>query len=328
VVGHPAFSSLPDDAGVVGCLIANRYLIEEPCERTDASAIYRARHLHAGQIVLLRVLDGRAIVNHERCHDALALAERAGALPSPHVARTLDVGVVAERWPFVVSEYTKGRTLAGTIRREGPLPLRRLLPIARAVAGALSVAHAAGLLHGELLASGVWVESPSGRPDWVRLLDFGIQDLREPGVRASASGVYRNSAFTGAAAFSTAELRSDIQALGLLLYELASGPAVASRSSDLAELLDSRCSEPAWGGERALARGFARVVERCLSFVPEAGYRSMGAVCRDLGALAEAEFALHRATSERRPPPVTAIHAPARRARVALGGPKVIVRGG
>jgi serine/threonine protein kinase len=311
----------------MGRVIADRYLIEEVCERTYGSAIYRARHLLVEQTVLLRVLGERTHIAHERCSDALAVAERAGALPSPHVARTLDVGVVADRWPFVVSEYTKGRTLAAIVEREGPFALRRILPIAAALASVLALAHGAGLLHGALPASGIWIESPSGRPEWVRLLDFGVTELLEPRIGSAQSGVYRSTALSDAApSISPAAIRSDMQALGSLFHELALGSRAASRSSSLAELLDARFAGSVWATERALLRSFARIVERCLTRAPESAYRSMLEVCRDLEALTEATAAIGGTRAEWQPP-VTAIHAPARRARVALGGPKVIVRG-
>jgi serine/threonine protein kinase len=326
-VGHPAYSSLPDDAGVVGRLVANRYLIEEACERSPVSAIYRARHLLDGSAVLLRVLGGHPRFSHGHCRDALGLAERASSLPSPHVARTLDVGVVAERWPFIVSEYTKGRTLAAVLEHEGPFALRRLVPIARVIASTMAMAHGAGVLHGELRPCGIWLESPSGRPEWVRLLDFGIRLLRDRAVEASHSGVYRSTSLMDATPISQAAVQSEVQALGSLLHELLLGSKGIPGANDLAGLLDARGARAAWAGDRELVRSFAKIVSRCLTSVPEAAYRSMGEVCRDLEILAQALSRIPPGPAERRPP-VTVIHAPARRAHVALGGPKVIVRGG
>lgn len=338
-VGHPAFQSLPDDAGVVGRLVANRYLIEEPCERTATSAIYRARHLRLDRSVLLRLLPERAPITIDHCRSALFVAERAAALPTPHVARTLDVGVVAERWPFVVSEYSRGQTLAGLLDQQGPLCLARALPIARVLANVLALAHASGVRHGELPPTGIWIESPSGRPEWVRLLDFGVRELPEPPLETSQSGVFRSSAWRSqpGAPFSPEAVRFDLRALGATLRQLTLGSnGAAAGPGDIAGLLDARFAGAAWGGERALVRGFAMIVERCLFAMPDGAYRSMEEASRDLETLAETSAALHRATPaprapvapERRPPVITTIHAPARRARVAIGGPKVIVRGG
>jgi serine/threonine protein kinase len=254
----------------------------------------------------------------------LELAERAGALASPHVARTLDVGVVAERWPFIVSEYTRGQTLAAIIEREGPLAVRRVLPMARALAGVLDLAHGSGLLHGDLPPCGIWVESPNGRAEWIRLLDYGVRELREAPVETSQSGVYRSSSFSGGSSVTPAAARSDVQALGALLQAMVLGSDVAIRWGGRGSL-SPHLDRPAPGKDHELARAFAAVVERCLSHSPETAYRSMGEVSHELDGLAEVASGRARRDS---PPPVTVIHAPARRARIALGGPKVIVRGG
>jgi serine/threonine protein kinase len=336
-VRHAALHSLPDDSSVVGRLVANRYLIEAPCERTAASAIYRARHLVTDRTVLLRLLPERSLVTYEHCRSALAIAERAAALPTSHVARTLDVGVVAERWPFVVSEYSRGQTLACWLEQRGPLALARVLPIARVLASVLAMAHASGVMHGQLAPSGIWVESPSGRPEWVRLLDFGVRELPEPALETSRSGVFQSSACRPppGAPFSPDAVRFDLRALGMALRELTLGSNVATGTRHVADLLDAPFAGSGWDGERALMRAFAMVVERCLAPSPGGAYRSMAEASRDLETLAETAAALHRATAAPRAPaalvarpPVTTIHAPARRARVALGGPKVIVRGG
>jgi serine/threonine protein kinase len=319
---------LPDDGGVVGRLVANRYLIEEPCERTATSAIYRARQLGTERSVLLRVLPERTRLTRERCRGALALAERAAALPSPHIARTLDVGVVAERWPFLVFEYSKGRTLAAGLVADGPLALRRIVPIARQLASVLGMAHAARVRHGDLRLDGVWVESLSGRPDWVRMFDFGVSELPEDAVETSRSGVFQRSTRRPepGAAFSREAVGWDLQSLGSALYELALGSALGARSQDVGALLESKLPGLALGGERALVRGLGTVIERCSSALQVNGYQAMEDVSRDLEILAQTAAAIGPRSIERRPP-VTAIHAPARRAQVALGGPKVIVRG-
>lgn len=320
--------SLPDDCGVVGRLVANRYLIEEPCERTATSAIYRARQLGTERTVLLRVLPERSRLTRERCRGALCLAERAASLPSPHIARTLDVGVVAERWPFLVFEYSKGRTLAAGLLEDGPLPLRRIVPLARQLAGVLGTAHASRVRHGDLRLDGVWVESLSGRPDWVRMFDFGVSELPEDVAQTSRSGVFQRATRRPepGAAFSRDAVGWDLQSFGAALYELALGSVLGPAPSDAATLLEAKLSGLGWGAERALARGFGTIVERCSRPMQGNGYHAMEDVGRDLDILAQTAATIGPRSTERRPP-VTAIHAPPRRAQVTLGGPKVIVRG-
>jgi serine/threonine protein kinase len=273
------------------------------------------------------VLPERGEVSRARCRDALSLAERAAALATPHVARTLDVGVVAERWPFVVSEFSRGKTLAAVLAEQGPLGLGRVLPIAHQLASVLAMAHAARVRHGDLSLSGVWVESPSGRPDWVRMLDFGVCELpvNELGS-TSQSGVFPSSFRRPEAgsAFSDEAVRWDLRAFGAALYELALGSAPRT-SSDLAPAFEAQLGASGGAG-RDVARSLSRLVERCLASQPEVAYRAMDDACHDLEGLAQM-LAAPRPRAAVSGPPVTSVHAPARRVRVAVGGPKVIVRG-
>lgn len=325
-MGHPALSSsLPDDAAVIGRVIANRYLIETPCERTQHGSIYRAQYLMTDRTVLLRVLPARAGLTRHGCRDALAIAERAAALASPHVARTLDVGAVADRWPFVVSEYSKGRTLAALVAGAGGLGVLRALAIGRQLASTFALAHLARLTHGPLRLDGIWAEAPGGRPEWVRLLDFGLAELDEASFERAESGVYpsgmRDATGDG---FTRRTAQSDVQSLGASLYEIATG-AAATWASNASAAFDARCDGSGWSGERALARGLALVVERCLGLAPGRRYETMAELADELEALADTATALRSPSAPIGP--VTAVHAPPRRASVALGGPKVIVQG-
>ena len=316
---------MPEDDAVVGRVIANRYLIEAPCERTQHGSIYRAQYLMTDRTVLLRVLPAREGLTRQACRGALSIAERAAGLASPHVARTLDVGAVAERWPFVVSEYSKGKTLAALIAGEGALGVHRALAIGRQLSSALGLAHLARLSHGPLRLDGIWAESPGGRPEWVRLLDFGLSELDEAGFERTDSGVFPTSVGQSSDdGFSPRVVQTDLQALGAVLYELATGTP-PSWSMNTSAALDACCSGSGWSGERALARGLALTVERCLGLAPGRRYEAMGELCEELESLADTASALRAAPVPTGP--VTAVHAPARRASVALGGPKVIVRG-
>ncbi|HTV23403.1 MAG TPA: hypothetical protein VMG12_32160, partial [Polyangiaceae bacterium] len=225
------------------------------------------------------------------------------------------------------SEYSRGKTLAVVLAQQGPLGLRRVLPIARQLASVLVLAHSARVRHGDLTLSGIWVESPLGRPDWIRMLDFGLCELPPTDGPTAQSGVFQ-SPFRrpeAGSVFCADAVRWDTKCFGSALYELALGSPPRS-TANVSAAFEAQLPDLGRGAERALVRSFAKLVERCLVPVPEVAYRGMDEVFRDLEALTQAlEAAGARALEAR--VPVTSIHAPARRARVAVGGPKVIVRG-
>jgi serine/threonine protein kinase len=321
-------ASLPNDRAILGRVIANRYLVEGPCERTLASASYRAHHIGLERAVLVRVLPERQGTTQGACRRALAIAERVSALPDPHLGRTLDVGLVLGRYPFVVYEYSKGRSLAALLEETGPFASERAIRLGRQLASALETAHEAGVLHGSLCLDNLWLESLVCRPEWLRVLGFGLAELPDAERDSASSGVFPSSAgrATGTAGqLPRLRLRADIYAFGLCLYQLASGSLPAwpgPAGSDL-----GAGGALPWTGQRAVARGLSLLIQRCLYREPQGAYQSLNEVNRDLERLESSAGAL-ASDPPRSRPPVTAVHAPAPRARVAVGQPKVIVKGG
>ena len=318
---------LPNDRVVLGRLIANRYLVEGLCERTPHCASYRAYHLGTDRSVLLRILPDRSGATQEACRRALSIAERVSALPDPHLGRTLDVGLVAGRFPFAVYEYSKGRSLAAWLEQTGAFSSERVIAIGRQMSSALDSSHAAGVAHGSVGLNNFWLESLACRPEWVRVLGFGLSELPASERDVSCSGVFPSSTQRAAqdARAPRQGVRADIRAFGACLYELASGspPVTDGLSRAGAEAR----AVVAWAGHRAVARGLSLLIQRCLQAQGDAGYQSMGEVSADFERLESNAASLAAAPPANRPP-ITAIHAPAPRARVAVGQPKVIVKGG
>jgi eukaryotic-like serine/threonine-protein kinase len=316
---------------LTGRLLAERYLIKDRCEQTSNNASYRAYHVGIDRSVLLRILPARGAVTRDACRRALAAAEKVNPVPSPHLARTLDVGLLAGRWPFVVSEYSKGKTLEAVLDSTGPLDLRRLLPIARQLASALEMSHRAGIAHGSLGLENLWLESLECRPEWVRILGFGLAEVCGAEVDAPSSGVFMSSVRSGKAQTSgcaSADIRGDIYALGASLHQLASGSRQAWTVSEVLGVLDSDFVDSSWTGQRALVRGFSMIVRRCLYLLPDSNYESMAQVHRDLRRLEQTASAIAGAPAKSSRP-FTAVHRPARRVRgLRLAEPKVIVRAG
>jgi len=319
-------------------LIANRYLVEGLCERTEESASYRAYHLGLDRSVLLRVLPERRAVTQHACHRALELADCVSKLPNAHLGRTLDVGLVAGRFPFAVYEFSKGRSLAAVLAYGGPLEMDRLVRLGRQLTGALETAHGAGMLHGSLRLDHMWLESLACRPEWLRLLGFGLCELPEREFEGPSSGVFPSAAgrrvqapeAAGAGLFSGAELsrdgalRAELYSLGCCLHELATG-ARPSRTGVSAGWESELAGSPG----PAVQRGLRLLVQRCLRVLPDTpGYASLSEVSRDLERLETSALSVAAPPPASLRPPVTVVHAPAPRARVALGGPKVIVQGG
>jgi serine/threonine protein kinase len=181
--------------------------------------VYQAEDLRTGHHVAVKVLRP-GISRDLHCIERLKReAQAVTALKHPHICAIYSVDE-SEAQHFVVMELLEGRALAQLVA-EGPIDDARLLDIARQAASALEAAHAAGILHRRVKPSNVFL-TRSG----VKLLDFGLPCAMEESLAALA---YRPpEEVLGQAC----DGRADVFALGVLMYELATGtPPFAGTSA-------------------------------------------------------------------------------------------------
>jgi hypothetical protein len=204
-----------------GSVIAGRYRIVSLLGRGGMGNVYRADDLKLGQAVALKFLPEE--VHQEplllrRLLDEANLARQVG---HPNVCRVYDVAEADGRH-FLSMEYVDGEDLASLLKRIGRLPGEKALDIARQTCAGLAAAHDLGILHRDFKPSNVMLDG-RGR---VRIMDFGLA--------VAAERLEGREAAFGAPAYMAPEqlegepvtARSDIYALGLVLYEVFTGQRV------------------------------------------------------------------------------------------------------
>lgn len=201
-----------------GTLLLQRYRIVAPLGRGGMAEVFRAEDLKLGQTVALKFLPPAL------AHDPAWLARFLGEVrvarqvSHPNVCRVHDIGEV-DGQHFLSMEYVDGEDLASLLRRVGRFPIERGLAIAGQLAAGLAAAHAQGVLHRDLKPANVMIDG-RGR---VRLADFGLAGL--------AGSVAHEDIASGTPAYMAPEqfegrevsVRSDLYALGLVLYEVFTG---------------------------------------------------------------------------------------------------------
>jgi serine/threonine protein kinase/predicted ATPase len=223
------------------------YIITSRIGAGGMGEVYRARDSRLERQVALKVIR-RALVAHEDALDRLLReATLASALNHPNIVTIYETGTVrADR--YIAMELVEGTTLRD-LASEG-LALERLLGVARQVAEALAVAHAAKIVHRDVKPENVMV-----RPDgYVKLLDFGLARVYAPAVAALTGPATEAGLVLGTLAYmapeqargETAGPEADIFALGVLLYELTAGRHPFTTGSQLGTLhaLMSESPEP------------------------------------------------------------------------------------
>src|SRR5882757_9001885 len=233
-----ATSAAAEDEGrfVPGTLLGGRYRIIGLLGRGGMGEVYRATDLTLGQSVALKFLPEEASRNQrllERFHGEVRVAR---LVSHPNVCRVYDIGEV-EGMPFISMEYIDGEDLASLLTRIGRLPSDKAIETARKLCAGLAAAHDRGVIHRDLKPQNIMMNKRGE----VVIMDFGLaaiaDQLNGPEARNGTPAYMSPEQLRGEAVTS----KSDIYALGLVLYELFTGKPPFSAAS-VQQLIDMQQS--------------------------------------------------------------------------------------
>lgn len=193
--------------------------------------VYRARDTQLGRIVAIKFL-GEESDNEDRVKRFFTEAKAASALNHPNILTVYGLGEFNNK-PFIATELVEGQTLRNVIE-QGRLPLNRALDITLQTLAGLSKAHSIGIVHRDLKPENIMISQDG----FVKILDFGLAKLiKQDSVETTASlpamdsSVTKTGMIIGTAAYmspeqargQTADLRSDLFSIGIVLYEMLTG---------------------------------------------------------------------------------------------------------
>lgn len=276
---------------LVGRVLADKYRIEERISEGGMGAVYRATHVLMGKTVAIKVLRPALAADEKVVARFTREARAASRLAHPHAITVMDFGE-DDGLVFLVMEYLQGRTLKELIREEGPLPMDRVVEIARQIAEALDAAHAQGVVHRDLKSDNIMLVEMNGGRDWVKVVDFGIAKIMEPtDPELTAPNLVIGTPHYMSpeqCSRSTVDARSDIYSLGVIIYEMLTGHVPFTADSPTEVLLKHlRESPPAIREERpALPVAVDRVVMRALAKRPEERFQTAGELASALALAA------------------------------------------
>jgi hypothetical protein len=251
-----------------GTIIAGRYRIASLLGSGGMGEVYRADDTKLDQPVALKFLPARLArdpVLLARLHDEVRLGRQ---IAHPNVCRIYDI-VDWQGSHFVAMEYVDGEDLSKLLRRIGRLAHDKAVDIARGIAAGLSAAHAKGILHRDLKPANVMIDS---RGD-AKIMDFGLalSDDEDDGTISGTPAYMAPEQLEG----QQATVRSDLYALGLVMYELFTGKRTHSART-LPERVRGLSSEITTPSSliRDLDPAVEHIILRCLSNDPEGRPRS------------------------------------------------------
>ncbi len=270
---------------LIGLTIGN-YQIKSKLGEGGMGSVYLAVHPLIGKQVALKVLHAEFASNRDVVARFFTEAKSVNDIQHPNIVNIVDYGELhtADNGEMVyfIMEFLDGESLSNIIRTQAPLPPERALAICMQIADALGASHQKGVVHRDLKPDNVILIERGRQKDFVKVLDFGIAKLTgdQPGSRRTRTGIVM-----GTPAYMSPEQcegrgnvdhRTDIYALGILLYEMITG-RVPFTGEGYGEVLVQHLTQPPTRPStiRVVAPHIEAVVLKALEKSPDNRYPTM-----------------------------------------------------
>jgi serine/threonine-protein kinase len=269
---------------MIGQTIAH-YKITEKLGEGGMGVVYKAEDTKLDRTVALKFLAGHLLNDDEAKARFLREAKAAAALDHPNICTVYEIGE-AEGKTFLSMAFIEGEPLEAPIER-GPLSLKEALDIGRQIADGLEAAHEKRVIHRDIKPANVMVDA-KGR---ATIMDFGLARLTEASRLTKADQTMGTVAYMSPEQAQGAEVdnRSDIWALGVVLYEMVAGVRPFKGEYDQALLYEvvHEEPEPLTSIRTGVPMELEVFVRKCLAKDPADRYGNAGETAKDLRMLAD-----------------------------------------
>jgi serine/threonine-protein kinase len=283
----PAPSSRDTDQ-YLGCTIDNRYKVEALLGEGGMGVVYQCRHKIIDKKVAMKILRGELAREKEVTDRFLIEAKAASAIGNEHVIDISDFGQLPDGSAYFVMEFLDGQPLSSVLAGNTSLPPARIAHLGMQLAKGLAAAHKAGIVHRDLKPDNIFLITRASDSDFVKVLDFGIAKVSSAatGRLTQAGSVFGTPHYMSPeqAAGAPVDHRGDIYAMGVILYEMATGKLPFEADNFMAILTQHIYKQPA--SLRSITPSvpaeLEAVILKCLSKRPEQRYQSMEEFAADM----------------------------------------------
>jgi serine/threonine-protein kinase len=287
-------AGVPDP--LIGRVVNDRFKINALIARGGMGKVYRAEQAPLGRVCALKVLNPNYAGEQDpEFHKRFFLeASIASKLTHPNTVTIFDYGRTEDDVYYMAMEYLEGHTLHRAIREAGHFPEERAAHIARQICRALREAHSLGVVHRDLKPANIFLVEHGDETDFVKILDFGLvknvsdtktEDLTQTGLFMGSPKYMAPEQIRG----DRVDARTDIYALGIILYEMMAGKVPFDRPNSV-NILMAHVNEEApplrqMNPNTQVSPPFEEVIARCMAKDPDQRFRSMDEVLAALKRL-------------------------------------------
>jgi len=280
-----------------GEILAGKYRVERVLGVGGMGVVVAATHLQLEERVAIKFLIKEALGSGEAVARFAREARAAVKIKSEHVARVIDVGTLETGAPYMVMEYLEGGDLSQVLASRGPLPVEEAVEYVLQACEAIAHAHALGIVHRDLKPANLFlIRRPDGT-NAIKVLDFGISKVMPGKSSSSDNAMTRTRAVMGSPLYMSPEQmastrdvdgRTDLWALGAILYELVAGqpPFNAETMPQLCALILNGPTPSLRSTRPQVPPALDAVVQRCLEKDPKRRYSNIAEFASALGDFA------------------------------------------
>lgn len=272
-----------EDERMIGRTFFGEYEVVKTLGRGGMGEVFLARQTSIGHEVAIKVLNARAAASEEYVKRFQREAKVISLLTHPNIVRVLIFGRTADDQMCLALEFVDGEPLDSIIGL-GDMDELRIIKIMKQLCSAVYEAHELGIVHRDLKPENVLLTEFRGDPDYVKILDFGIAKLLEPDADddtqlTQAGIVYGTPHYMSPEQARAVDLdhRTDIYALGCILYELLTGRRPFTGDSPAAVLRKQVNDQPAPLDQVAplkASAGMQEIIDTAMAKAPEDRYES------------------------------------------------------
>jgi serine/threonine-protein kinase len=216
---------------IVGATVAGKYRVRRIIGAGSMGIVCEAEHLEIGKRLAIKVIDASLAGMSDIAMRFRQEARAASLVESQHIVQVFDVGADDKLGLYLVMEYLTGEDLSACIAREKRLAPDTAVRIAVQVARGLAKAHEAGVVHRDLKPANIFLTEREDDEPLVKILDFGISKVIDASRAESKLKLTRAGTVVGTPQYMSPEQaqgysvdeRTDVWALGLVLYEMLAG---------------------------------------------------------------------------------------------------------